>query len=44
VPVNALEQAAQDHPRAFTCSDYQEAFEKDGNTFDAAIVATPAVS
>ena len=37
----ALAAAAQDHPQAFTCRDYREAFEKHGDRFDAVIVATP---
>ncbi|MHC4992732.1 MAG: Gfo/Idh/MocA family oxidoreductase [Planctomycetota bacterium] len=41
VDANALEQAAQDHPDAFTCADYREAFDKHGDAFDAVIVATP---
>ncbi len=36
-----LARAAQDHPGAFTCRDYREAFEKHGDKFDAVIVATP---
>ncbi|MBL1217762.1 MAG: gfo/Idh/MocA family oxidoreductase [Planctomycetes bacterium] len=38
---SALEQAAKDHPDAFTCNDYREAFDRYGNRFDAVIVATP---
>jgi predicted dehydrogenase len=41
VDANALEQAAQDHPDAFTCADYREAFDKHDAAFDAVIVATP---
>lgn len=37
----ALAQAAADHPKAFTCRDYREAFAKYGDRFDAVIVATP---
>jgi predicted dehydrogenase len=41
VDSNALAQAAKDHPGAFTCADYREAFSKYGEKFDAVIVATP---
>lgn len=41
VDANALEKAAADHPGAFTCRDYREAFSKFGDRFDAVIVATP---
>lgn len=41
VDSNALSQAAQLHPKAFTCKDYREAFAKHGDQFDAVIVATP---
>ncbi|GJQ28672.1 MAG: NADH-dependent dehydrogenase [Phycisphaerae bacterium] len=41
VDAKALAQAAKDHPDAFTCADYREAFEKHGDKFDAVIVATP---
>ncbi|MHC5014741.1 MAG: Gfo/Idh/MocA family protein [Planctomycetota bacterium] len=41
VDANALDLAAQDHPGAFTCADYREAFDKHGDGFDAVIVATP---
>ena len=37
----ALAQASQDHPEAFTCADYREAFDKHGDKFDGVIVATP---
>ncbi len=36
-----LAQAAADHPDAFTCVDYREAFDTYGDKFDAVIVATP---
>ena len=36
-----LAQAAKDHPNAFTCRDYREAFAKHGDKFDAVIVSTP---
>jgi hypothetical protein len=41
VDSNALSRAAQDHPDAFTCADYREAFDQHGDKFDAVIVATP---
>jgi len=41
VDSNALAEAASDHPAAFTCADYREAFDAHGDTFDAVIVATP---
>lgn len=41
VDSNALAKAAADHPGAFTCADYREAFSKYGDQFDAVIVATP---
>ena len=41
VDANALAEAAKDHPSAFTCADYREAFDKYGDKFDAVIVATP---
>lgn len=37
----ALAKAAKDHPSAFQCADYREAFDKYGDKFDAVIVATP---
>lgn len=36
-----LAEAAMDHPDAFTCKDYREAFEKYGDQFDAVIVSVP---
>lgn len=33
--------AAKEHPGAFTCRDYREAFSKYGDKFDAVIVSTP---
>lgn len=41
VDAEALAKASADHPDAFTCADYREAFDKHGETFDAVIVATP---
>ncbi|MHC4261546.1 MAG: Gfo/Idh/MocA family protein [Planctomycetota bacterium] len=37
----ALAKAAEDHPEAFTCADYREAFRDHADEFDAVIVATP---
>jgi predicted dehydrogenase len=41
VDSKALAKAAAEHPGAFTCRDYREAFAKHGDKFDAVIVATP---
>lgn len=41
VDANALAKAAGEHPQAFTCADYREAFSKYADRFDAVIVATP---
>ncbi len=41
VDSNFLAKAAEEHPDAFTCADYREAFDKYGDKFDAVIVATP---
>ncbi|MBC8126878.1 MAG: Gfo/Idh/MocA family oxidoreductase [Gloeobacteraceae cyanobacterium ES-bin-144] len=41
VDSNALARAAIDHPDAFTCRDYREAFAKYGDKFDAVIVSVP---
>jgi predicted dehydrogenase len=41
VDANALAKASTEHPKAFTCRDYREAFEKHGDKFDAVIVSTP---
>ncbi|MBC8125600.1 MAG: Gfo/Idh/MocA family oxidoreductase [Gloeobacteraceae cyanobacterium ES-bin-144] len=41
VDSNALAIAAKDHPGAFTCRDYREAFTKYVDKFDAVIVSTP---
>jgi predicted dehydrogenase len=38
---NYLAQAQADHPDAFTCKDYREAFAKYADRFDAVIVSTP---
>ena len=41
VDSNALAKAKADHPDAFTCADYREAFDRYGDRFDAVIVSTP---
>ncbi|MEI6604599.1 MAG: Gfo/Idh/MocA family oxidoreductase [Verrucomicrobiota bacterium] len=41
VDSNSLAKAALDHPRAFTCKDYREVFEKHADKFDAVIVSVP---
>jgi predicted dehydrogenase len=41
IDAEALARAAADHPDAFTCADYREAFDRHGDKFDAVIVATP---
>lgn len=41
VDASFLNKAAQDHPSAFTCEDYREAFDRYGDKFDAVIVSTP---
>lgn len=41
VDASALAKAAGEHPDAFTCEDYREAFDKHGDKFDAVIVSTP---
>lgn len=41
VDANALAEAAADHPDAFTCADYREAFDRYADRFDAVIVSTP---
>jgi predicted dehydrogenase len=41
VDSNVLGQAAQEHPAAFTCRDYREAFAKHSDKFDAVIVSVP---
>lgn len=41
VDAKALAEAAKEHPNAFICADYREAFDKHGDKFDAVIVATP---
>ncbi|MCH2161546.1 MAG: Gfo/Idh/MocA family oxidoreductase [Phycisphaerales bacterium] len=41
VDSQAIDKAKQDHPDAFTCRDYREAFDRHGDKFDAVIVSTP---
>jgi predicted dehydrogenase len=41
VDSNSLAKAANDHPAAFTCRDYREAFARHGDKFDAVIVSVP---
>ena len=41
VDSNYLAKAASEHPGAFTCADYREAFSKHSDKFDAVIVSTP---
>ena len=41
VDATALAAAARDHPGAFRCRDYREAFAQHGDQFDAVIVSTP---
>ncbi len=41
VDSNYLAKAAEEHPSAFTCKDYREAFAKHGEKFDAVIVSVP---
>ena len=44
VDSNYLAQAAKEHPNAFTCKDYREAFTKHVDKFDAVIVSVPDFS
>lgn len=41
VDAKALASAAKDHPQAFTCRDYREAFANHAAKFDAVVVSTP---
>jgi len=41
VDSEALASVAKDHPEAFTCRDFREAFDKHGDKFDAVVVCTP---
>lgn len=41
VDSNALSSVAAEHPEAFTCRDFREAFERHGDRFDGVVVCTP---
>ena len=41
VDSNALAAVSKEHPDAFTCRDFREAFAKHGDKFDAVVVCTP---
>jgi predicted dehydrogenase len=41
VNANSLAKAAEEHPNAFTCKDYRDAFADHAEKFDAVIVSTP---
>ena len=41
VDSDALASVAKEHPEAFTCRDFREAFDKYGDKFDAVVVCTP---
>ena len=41
VDSNALSSVAKEHPSAFTCRDFREAFDKHADKFDAVVVCTP---
>ncbi|MFM7051082.1 MAG: Gfo/Idh/MocA family protein [Planctomycetota bacterium] len=41
VDSDALASVAKDHPEAFTCRDFREAFDRHGDKFDAVVVCTP---
>jgi predicted dehydrogenase len=41
VDANQLAQASKEHPGAFTCKDYREAFAQHSDKFDAVIVSVP---
>lgn len=41
IDAEQMAKAAMDHPDAFQCIDYREAFDKHADKFDAVIVATP---
>jgi len=41
VDAKALAEASKEHPSAFMCEDYREAFDKHSDKFDGVIVATP---
>src|SRR5262249_2902922 len=41
VHAESLAKAGAEHPGAFRCADYREAFDKHGDEFDGVIVSTP---
>ena len=41
VDSDALASVSKEHPEAFTCRDFREAFDKHGDKFDAVVVCTP---
>ena len=41
IDAESLAKAGEEHPDAFRCEDYREAFAKYGDKFDAVIVSTP---
>lgn len=41
VDESQMQQAVKDHPEAFTCRDYREAFARRADEFDAVIVSVP---
>ena len=41
VDSDALKEVSAQHPAAFTCSDFREAFDKHAGQFDAVVVCTP---
>ncbi|MFM9170270.1 MAG: Gfo/Idh/MocA family protein [Phycisphaerales bacterium] len=41
VDSDALAQVAAEHPDAFTCRDFREAFDRHGDRFDGVVVCTP---
>lgn len=41
VDANALAKVSAEHPEAFTCRDFREAFAKHSDKFDAVLVCTP---
>ncbi len=41
VDSDALAQVSKEHPQAFTCRDFREAFDKHRDAFDAVVVCTP---
>ena len=41
VDADALAQVSAEHPDAFTCRDFREAFDRHGDRFDGVVVCTP---